>query len=203
MLDFAHTASSPYSQEDLTMRIYATALLATLTLALPANAGTLAGVTLPDKADAGGQTLVLNGLGLRTKFFIKVYVGGLYLPQKEKNAAAILSGDTPRRMVMHFLYSVKKDQMCDAWDEGLKQNTPKAPADVKKEFQTLCSWMEAIPSGNELVLTYVPGTGTTVEVNGKSKGTLPGKATADAIFNTWIGPDPGPGQDFKKAVLGG
>jgi len=184
------------------MRIYATALLA-LTLALPAGAGTLAGVTLPDKADVGGQTLVLNGLGLRSKLFIKVYVGGLYLPQKEKNAATVLSGDTPRRMVMHFLYSVNKDQMCDAWKEGLEQNTPKAPADVKKEFATLCSWMEPIPKGHELVLTYVPGTGTQVEVNGKVKGTLPGKATADAIVATWIGPDPGPGQDFKKAVLGG
>ena len=63
--------------------------------------------------------------------------------------------------------------------------------------------MEPIPSGNRLVLTYVPGTGTTVEVNGKVKGTLPGgKATADAVLATWLGPKPGPGQDFKKAVLG-
>lgn len=184
------------------MRIATTAVLS-LFLTLPVGAATLAGVTLPDKADAGGQALVLNGLGLRSKLFIKVYVGGLYLPQKEKSAAAVLAGDTPRRMVMHFLYSVSKDQMCDAWKEGLEQNTPKASADVKKEFQTLCSWMEPIPKGHELVLTYVPGTGTTVEVNGKVKGTLPGKPTADAIVNTWIGPDPGPGEDFKKAVLGG
>jgi hypothetical protein len=184
------------------MRIATTAILA-LSLTLPAGAGTLAGVTLPDKADAGGQSLVLNGLGLRSKFFIKVYVGGLYLPQKEKSAAKILSGDTPRRMVMHFLYSVNKDQMCDAWKEGLEQNTPKAAPEVKKDFATLCSWMEAIPKGHELVLTYVPGTGTQVEVNGKVKGTLAGKPTSDAILGTWIGPDPGPGADFKKAVLGG
>lgn len=184
------------------MRIATTAILS-LFLALPAGAGTLAGVTLPDKADAGGQSLVLNGLGLRSKFFIKVYVGGLYLPQKEKSAAQVMSGDTPRRMVMHFLYSVNKDQMCDAWKEGLEQNTPKASAEVKKDFSTLCSWMEPIPKGHELVLTYVPGTGTQVEVNGKVKGILAGKPTADAILGTWIGPDPGPGADFKKAVLGG
>ena len=55
----------------------------------------------------------------------------------------------------------------------------------------------------QLVLSYAPATGTTVEVNGKSKGTLPGKATSDAIVRTWIGPDPAPGADFKKAVLGG
>ncbi|MFL6232007.1 MAG: chalcone isomerase family protein [Thermoanaerobaculia bacterium] len=184
------------------MRIATTAVLS-LFLTLPVGAATLAGVNLPDKVDAGGQTLVLNGLGLRSKFFIKVYVGGLYLPQKEKAAAKVLSGDTPRRMVMHFLYSVTKDQMCDAWKEGLEQNTPKASPEVKKDFAALCGWMEAIPKGHELVLTYVPGTGTQVEVNGKVKGTLAGKATADAILATWIGPDPGPGEDFKKAVLGG
>ncbi|HEY0510798.1 MAG TPA: chalcone isomerase family protein [Thermoanaerobaculia bacterium] len=184
------------------MRIVTTALLV-LFLALPAGAGTLAGVTLPDKAEVKGQSLTLNGLGLRTKFFIKVYVGGLYLPQKEKAAAKVLSEDVPRRMVMHFLYGVNKDQMCDAWSEGLAQNTPKATPDVKKAFTTLCAWMEPIPKGNELVLTYVPGEGTTVEINGKNKGTLPGKAVSDAVLATWIGPDPGPGADFKRAVLGG
>jgi len=60
-------------------------------------------------------------------------------------------------------------------------------AEVSGSFKTLCSLMEAIPKGNRLVLTYVPGTGTTVEVNGKMKGTLPGKATADAILSTWLG----------------
>ena len=184
------------------MRIAMTALLA-LSLTLPAGAASLAGVTLPDKAEAGGQTLVLNGLALRSKFFIKVYVGGLYLPQKEKAAAKVLSEDVPRRMVMHFLYSVSKDQMCDAWKEGLEQNSPKAAPDVRKAFTTLCGWMEPIPKGNQLTLTYTPGKGTEVQVNGKTKGTLEGKATSDAILGTWIGPDPGPGADFKKGVLGG
>jgi hypothetical protein len=184
------------------MRILHSAILSLL-LVVPAGAATLAGVTLPDKAEVKGQSLVLNGIALRKKFFIKVYVAGLYLPQKEKSAAKILGADTPRRQVMHFLYGVSKDQMCDAWSEGLEANTPKAPAEVKKEFATLCGWMEAIDEGHELVLTYVPGEGTQVEVNGKVKGTLPGKATADAILSTWIGPKPDPGEDFKKALLGG
>lgn len=183
------------------MRIISAAALSLL-LAVPAGAGTLAGVTLPDKAEVKGQSLVLNGMGLRKKFVIKVYVAGLYLPQKEKNAQTILSGDTPHRMVMHFLYGVSKDQMCDAWNEGLAANTPNASAEVKKAFTTLCSWMEPIDEGKQLVMTYVPGEGTQVEVNGKVKGTLPGAATADAILATWIGPKPGPGEDFKKALLG-
>jgi hypothetical protein len=184
------------------MRILAAVLLCLLT-ALPAGAGTLAGVSLPDNAEVAGKSLVLNGLGLRKKFVIKVYVGGLYLPQKQRDAGRILEIDQPRQMVMHFLYDVSKEQMCEAWNEGLEANTPNAGADVESAFDTLCGWMEELPKGNRLVMTYVPGEGTRVEVNGKAKGTLPGKAVADAILATWIGPKPGPGGDFKKAVLGG
>jgi hypothetical protein len=186
------------------MRLKITLLLLSLMLLVPtlASAASLGGVTLEDKTTVNGQPLVLNGLGLRKKFFIKVYVGGLYLSSKTSNPASILVADSPRRMVMSFLYSVSKDQMCDAWEEGLEANTPHPSADVKTGFKTLCSWMEPIPKGNRFVLTYVPGTGTMVEVNGKMKGTLPGKATADAIVSTWIGPKPAMGDDFKDAVLG-
>ena len=145
------------------MRILLSLLLA-LALSAPAFAGTLAGVTLPDKAEVEGQTLVLNGMGLRKKFVIKVYVGGLYLAQREKSAQKVLSGDAPFRMVMHFLYDVSKEQMCEAWEEGLAANTPKASAEVKKNFSTLCAWMDGVGEGQKLALTYVPGKGTLVEV---------------------------------------
>lgn len=185
-----------------TLPILLLALAAALAAPVPGRAGTLAGVTLPDSVQAGSETLVLNGMGLRKKLFIKVYVGGLYLKQKEGDAGRVLAADAPRRMVMHFLYGVSPSQMCDAWKEGLEDNTPNASAEVKKGFATLCSWMEDIPKGQALVLTYLPGSGTQVEVKGKVKGTLAGKPTADAILATWIGKDPGPGPDFKAGVLG-
>lgn len=182
------------------MRTTLTLLL--LALAVPALAASKSGVTLPDTVDVGGKTLVLNGMGLRTKLVIDVYVAGLYLPQKETAADKILAADTPRRMVMHFLYSVTKKQISEAWTDGLKANVPNASAEVKKDFETLCTFMESISKGQKLVLTYVPGEGTRVEMNGKAKGTLAGKATADAILATWIGPKPGPGPRFKRNLLG-
>ncbi|MBV8201395.1 MAG: chalcone isomerase family protein [Acidobacteria bacterium] len=179
-----------------------TTLALAMLMPAPAAAGSLAGVTMPDKADASGQALALNGMGLRKRLFIKVYVGGLYLPAKERSPAKVLAADAPRRMLFHFLFSVSAKQMCDAWEEGLTDNTPAAGADVKAGFKALCGAMEDIPKGHEMVLTYMPGQGTRVEVNGKAKAIIPGKATADAILATWIGPHPGPGDDFKQAVLG-
>lgn len=178
-------------------------ITAALTLAaVTAGAATIAGVKFDDTVTVGSQKLVLNGAALRKKFVVKVYAGALYLPSKQNNAAAIIAADAPRKQVMHFLYDVDMGKMSEAWEEGLTANTPNASAEVKTAFRTLGSWMEDMKEGQRIVLTYAPGTGTTVEVNGKNKGTLGGKAVADAILNTWIGPKPGPGADFKKGVLG-
>ncbi|HYH10194.1 MAG TPA: chalcone isomerase family protein [Thermoanaerobaculia bacterium] len=176
-------------------------LAAALVLAaVHAEAATVAGANIEDKVSVNNTNLVLNGAGLRKKLMFKVYVGALYLPTKQNNAAAIVAADTPRRQVMHFLMDVDKGKIAEAWEEGLV-NTPNASPEVKTAFKTLASWMEDMEEGQRIVLTYVPGIGTTVEVGGRNKGTLGGKATADAILNTWVGPKPGPGADFKKSVL--
>ncbi len=171
-------------------------------LALPAGAATFANVTMPDSVQVAGQTLVLNGMGLREKFFIDVYVAGLYLPEKQTSSQAILSADTPRRTVMHFVFNVDKGKICDAWDESLEANVPKASEALKKDFETLCSWMSDVGKGEEMVFTYVPGTGTEVEVKGETKGTIEGKEFADAIFASWIGEHPATSK-LKKGLLGG
>jgi hypothetical protein len=181
--------------------------IATLCLLLsgaPALAGTLAGVTLPDSVQVGDRALQLNGLGLRKKLFIKVYVAALYVATQEKDAAAVLAADAPRRGVMKFLFGVDKDKICEeGWMAGLSANTPGASADLKAKFATLCGYMEDMASGEELSYDYLPGSGTHITVKGKAKGNIEGKDFADALLACWIGPKPGPGQDFKKALLGG
>lgn len=175
--------------------------VALMLAAVTSSAATVAGAKIEDSVSVNNQNLVLNGAGLRKKLMFKVYVGALYLPSKQANAAAIIAADTPRRQVMHFLMDVDKGKIAEAWTEGLV-NTPNASPEVKTAFKTLSGWMEDMKEGQRIVMTYVPGIGTTVEVAGRNKGTLGGKATADAILNTWVGPKPGPGADFKKSVLG-
>lgn len=185
------------------MRRSLLSLVLILVLAAPLAAGTLAGVALSDSAKVGEQSLALNGMALRTKYSFKVYVAGLYLGAKTKDPAAIFAADAPRRMVMHFLRGLDPEKICEGWEEGLAANTPNAAPELQKQFQQLCGWMPEAESGTQLQLTYVPGTGTTVTVAGQTKGTIPGKAFADALLACWIGPKPGPGEEFKQALLGG
>ena len=45
-----------------------------------------------------GKTLALNGMGLRRKFIVNVYVGSLYLEQATQDPKQILAKDGVRRM---------------------------------------------------------------------------------------------------------
>lgn len=165
------------------------------------NAASLAGITMPDTLQVGGTKLVLNGMGIRTKYMVKVYVGGLYLEQKSSDAAAIIKSDTPKRIDMKFLHSASKSQMSDAFDESFSDNTPDAKNTLKPDIDRLLAALEAVKPGDEMVFTYIPATGTTLSINGQDKLTIAGPAFGQMLVAVWLGPKP-PNADLKKGMLG-
>lgn len=173
-----------------------------LVLSLTMSGAQLAKVTMPDEIEIEGQKLVLNGMALREKVIFKVYVDALYLLRKESSAETILQKDEPRHNVLHFLRSVGKGKLNDAWLDGLEANTPKADKALRDQFTQLTGLMEDMKDGQVMSFTYLPGIGTRVTVKGQLKGTIEGKPFADALFACWIGAKPGPGQKFKKGLLG-
>ncbi len=166
----------------------------------PADAGELAGVTMPDKATVGGKELVLNGMGLREKYFIDVYVGGLYAPAQSNDAKKLISEDVPKRIVMHFVYSeVDKGKLTGAFDDGF--DAVGARESQAAGLKTLNGMMETVQKGDVIQLDYVPGTGTTVTVKGAKKGTIEGAEFMKALWGVYLGPSPPTGA-LKKGMLG-
>jgi Chalcone isomerase-like len=165
------------------------------------HAASLAGVTMPDTVQVGGTTLLLNGLGLRTKFMIKVYVAGLYLVQKSSDPSAIIKADAPKRIVMQFLHSASKNQMADAFNESFNDNAPDARKTMNADIDRLLGALEPVKDGDQMVFTYVPGSGTTLAINGKENLTIAGPAFGQLLFSVWLGPKP-PNAGLKKGMLG-
>ena len=168
----------------------------------PALAGELEGVEMPEVAMVQGRPMLLNGMGLRDVFIVDVYVAGLYLPTRSSDAEALLAADEPWRVVLHFLRDVDGEDICEAWMDGLDANTPDASEDLRRRFDILCDWMPDVAEGQELEFVYMPGAGTTVTASGAVQGTMQGLDFAHALMACWIGPKPGPGEDFKNGVLG-
>lgn len=165
------------------------------------HAASLAGVTLPDTVQVGGKTLALNGLGLRKKFVVKVYVAGLYLEQKSSDADAIIKSEAPKQIVMHFLHGASKSQMADAFEESFNDNAPDAQKTMKADIDRLLGALEPVKEGDQMVFTYVPAKGTTLAINGKEKMTIAAPAFGPVLLSVWLGPKP-PNADLKKGMLG-
>lgn len=175
-----------------------TALVLGALISGTALAGTLAGVTLPDSAEVGGQTLVLNGMGLREKLWIDIYVGGLYLPQKTSDAKQAIESDVPKRIVMAMTYDLSAEKLAETMRESINKA---GSAEAAKHAETLAGYMEDVTSGDQIILEYVPGKGTSVTVKGKLKGTIPGTPLMKALWGVYLGPNP-PTEALKKGLLG-
>ena len=172
-----------------------------LVSAFDLRAATLAGVTLPDAQQVGSAKLVLNGMGLRTKYFVKVYVAGLYVQQKSQDPKALIAADAPKRIIMQFVRSLSKSQLADGFSESFTNNSPAAMKTMKAAIDQFLGALEPVKEGEQMMFTYDPGTGTTFALNGKEKLTLAGPAFAQVLFSVWLGPKP-PTADLKKGLLG-
>jgi len=166
------------------------------------GAGELAGVTLPDQVTVGGKTLALNGMGVRKKMMIKVYVAGLYLEQRSADPAAIVGSESTTRIVMHFTTNMAtKGKMDEAWREGFEANSADSYAALADRVSTFIAYFGDMKDGDEIVLTMSPGAGTTAALNGEEKGTITGDDFGDALLKVWLGDHP-PSEDLKAGLLG-
>ncbi len=183
------------------MRVTGTFLLAA-TLAAGAGAVELAGVSLPDSVQVAGTTLTLNGAGIRKKVIIKVYVGGLYLPAPKTDPAAILAADEPRQMIMHFVYKeVEAAKVTEAFREGFANNSATSLPALQARLDAFCALWPTMRAGDRAVMTYVPGGGITLSINGKELGTTAGRDFADALFAVWLGRKPAD-SGLREGLLG-
>jgi len=175
--------------------------LVAITATLPALTAELAGVNVPDSVTVSGSTLVLNGVGLRKKAIFKVYVGALYVASRSNDPAAILKADSARRMEMHFLRSVGREKIAEAWREGFANNSSSELAALQQRLDTFVGYFSDVAEGDVIAMTYAPGTGVTVEVRGIKAGTVAGKDFADAVLRCWVGDTP-PSAELKTGILG-
>ena len=181
------------------------ALLAALLAAPGVHAAEVAGVRIEDKVKVGGSELVLNGAGLRSKLFVKVYVGALYVGQKANTTAAIIDQNGPRRMVLRLLREMDADTLHGALDEGLRNNLSAAElADMKPQADQLAGIMKGIGKvreGDSIAIDF--GTdGIVIALNGDAKGKVASGNFARALLKVWLGEKPADAS-LKKALLGG
>jgi hypothetical protein len=166
----------------------------------------VSGVRFEDTVKVGGKDLKLNGAGMRTKFIIKVYAAGLYLPEKNRSVPEILKMDGPRRVTLVMMRDLTSDEFGQAFMTGLNNNldmseNSKYASQISK-FGEMFGMIERLKKGDVLHMDWIPGTGTQAELNGKKVGeAVPDLGFYNAVLRIWLGEKPAD-RSLKPALLG-
>lgn len=186
-------------------------LLAGATLAVAFTQPALAtvdvsGVKFEDTAKVAGKDLKLNGAGMRTKFIVKVYAAGLYLPEKKSSVPEILKMEGPRRVTLVMQRDVSSEDFGKAFMEGLNENVDKTEkaklvSQINK-FGEMFASIDGVKKGDVLHVDFIPGTGTVCELNGKKlNDPISDVAFYNAVLRIWLGDKP-VDRTLKPELLG-
>jgi long-chain acyl-CoA synthetase len=168
---------------------------------LAAPAAVLDGVTLSDSEQAGGVTLRLNGIGLRTYsvFGIHIYVAGLYLEQPSHDGEAVLASDSTKLLVIRFVHDVDTDNARKAWIEGFDGNCTAPCRLPEAEVKRFLDAVPAFRRGDSSALMFTHGT-VQITLNGRLMGSVTDPVFARTILATFIGRSP-PTDRLKRELL--
>ena len=168
--------------------ICTSALLLALTIVpLPVQALTVENVAFADSVTIGGTAVPLhNAALLRYLKFIKAYVAALYLP--EGIAAENVLADVPKRLEINYLVSIKGPDFGKGAEPTLKLNqTPAELVKLRSRIDRINSIYQDVKPGDRYALTYLPGRGTELALNGTPLTVIEGADFAAAYFGIWLG----------------
>jgi len=188
-------------EEVFMLRICMLAVL--LVLASPAQAAEVEGVVLAEELDAGGSTLLLNGAGVRTKFFFDIYVGALYLSEKTGQAAKVLQHPSPARVSMSILYKeVEAEKLTHGWQEGFEKNQSSVGMKaLESRLHAFNAMFTDLHRGDVLLFDFLPDGSTHISIKGDEKGVIRGADFQRALMAVWLGKKPAD-SDLKEGMLG-
>ncbi len=173
----------------------ASAAVLALACANAAASVDVAGVKYEDNLSVAGKELQLNGAGVRTKLFIKVYAAGLYLPTRESTTEGVMKSAGPRRIRLVMLRDISSDDFGSAFMNGLNNNVSKEDkskivAQISKYGETF-ALIDSLKKGDTLDTDWIPGVGSQSYLNGKKVGdVLPDLTFYNSVLRIWLGDKP-------------
>ena len=182
----------------ITLSLLACLAFSPLTHALEIN-----DINVVEKIQVADQSLTLNGAGIRSKFFLNLYVGALYLNEKSTDAEALIAADEAMTIRLYITSSlIDGEKMSEATLDGFVKSTGGNLAPIQKEVESLIgAFRDAVADQDVFDLQYLPGTGVSVIRNGEVKVVVPGLEFKKALFGIWLSDDPVQ-DDLKEGMLG-
>ena len=166
-----------------------------------ASSTEISGVFFEDHVFVGNTLLSKRGAGLfRYLGIIKAYVGALYV-EDGKQIQELLN-NSAKRLEIEYFHNIKGDDFGPATNKLLARNVdPEILAGLQDRIDKHNALYEDVQPGDRYSLTFIPGKGTELALNGEPKGIIEGDDFASAIYSIWLGKNP-ISHSFKNQLMG-
>jgi hypothetical protein len=177
----------------------------TLTASIsPSRAVEIQGGVVPPKVEVAGDTLQLNGAGLRTFSLvmvpIKIYVAAFYAPEPLRTVSAVSASPGPLQFDFTFLRDVGQSDVTRAWTSQFAQSVSYTYPGYERDRDAFIGMFGPLKNGGVERVQFV-GTNTLVYDSGTLKGTIAGREFQKSFLSLWFGSKP-VAPDLKAALLG-
>lgn len=182
-------------------KIIILSVITSISIAPNVSGAEIEGVHFENTYETDGVRLKIQGTGLlRYLGFIKAYVGALYL--EEGSSIVDVLSDKPKRLEVEYFHALKGEDFGISTNKVIAKNTDALTLEkIRPQIDYHNSLYEDVQSGDRYSLTYIPGRGTELALNGRTKGIIKGADFASALFSMWLGEFP-MNEPFKKQLLG-
>ena len=174
----------------LLLLLFLLAIFLRFSLPAVASAMTVENIPFAESTTIGGKPVPLrNAAVLRYLKVIKAYVAALYLPEGVK-AEEVLA-DLPKRLEISYLVSIKGPDFHKGAAPVMERNqTPVELARLQGRLDRINAAYKDVKPGDRYALTYLPGRGTELALNGTPLVVIEGADFAAAYFGIWLGREP-------------
>lgn len=157
-----------------------------------AMAETIADVELKPSIEAGQTDLSYYGAGIRSKFFMKLYVGSLYAAKPGLDAEAVVAGDTISAVRLNILSGmITSERMIETIEEGFDKASDGNVAPLRQRLDSFVAvFDQKIEVGDQFTLVALPGKGVEAYKNGELLTVVEGDDFRQTLLAIWLGNDP-------------
>ncbi len=173
--------------------------------AIPAGTVVLAGVTFEPSIEFAGSRLQLNGTGIRSRAFFKVYVAGLYLPAKAHTPAEVYASKGPKRVKVTMLREIESGSFGKTMTQVMGDNLPRErmgkciPGLLK--LGEVFAVKKKMAVGEWYTIDEIPGKGTVLSINGSTVAEIAEPEFFTCLMHNYFGDKPAD-TDLKRGLLG-
>jgi hypothetical protein len=175
---------------------------AIFSLSLLALASANAGDLFPQRIKALEQNFEkLGEYRYVYRFFFELYEAGLFAGDKAR-PGDVLNAEEAFHLQFRYLRDIEKEIILKSADRMLERNLSKEErTSIAERVDRINQAYTGVKSGDTSSLTYRPGEGTTLTINGKQIVTIEGQDFARLYFQIWLGEQP-ISESMKQNLLG-